>query len=205
MTIKWQLLSSEKGHGRLILFLRYETDLFTQALITTSKSLDKFAILTGHVIGPLTFLIMLLTCLVVALRYLFNEGATALQESVIYFHGIVFMLGIAFTLQQSEHVRVDIFYQRFSDKGKATINIMGTLFFLFPLTSFIFWTSYDYVAFSWTLGEVSAEPGGLPFVYLLKTLIPIMAILLFLQGLSELCKNLSVIVLPVKQEMLKDG
>ncbi|HIG42159.1 MAG TPA: TRAP transporter small permease subunit [Gammaproteobacteria bacterium] len=137
---------------------------------------------------------MLLTCIVVAARYLFNVGATSIQETVIYLHGIVFMLGIAYTLRQSGHVSVDIVYQRLSLKTRAVVNLFGTLVFLFPVAIFLIWTSLDYVSFSWSLKEGSPEPGGLPFVYLLKTLIPVMAILLLLQGIAELLRNLETLL-----------
>lgn len=132
---------------------------------------------------------MSLYCLVVILRYVFNIGIVALQESVVYLHGSVFMLGIAYTLKEQAHVRVDIVYSRLSNKRKALVDMTGTLIFLLPFASFIFWTSLDYVSFSWSMLETSSEPGGLPGVFLLKTLIPVLAALLFLQGISELIKN----------------
>ena len=81
-------------------------------------------------------------------------------------------------------MRVDIFYQQMSDKNKAKVDLFGTLFLLLPFAGFIVWISFDYVSNSWKLLEGSREAGGLPFVYILKTLIPLMAGLLFLQALS---------------------
>ena len=98
----------------------------------------------------------------------------------MYLHGMVFLLGIAFALKQNAHVRVDIIYQKASRRTQAKIDLLGTLLFLFPVAAFIGWMSIDFVAFSWRVGEGSAEPGGLPGVYLLKTLLPLMAILLLL-------------------------
>ncbi len=145
---------------------------------------------TGRILAPLTFLMMILTCAVVVARYVFNVGAIPIQESIVYLHGTVFMLGIAYTLKQSGHVRVDIVYQRCSEHVQTLIDLFGTIIFLFPVGIFLLWTSIDFVSFSWLLKETSPEPGGLPFVYLLKTLLPIMAILLLIQGLAELLKNL---------------
>jgi len=156
--------------------------------------IDLLSDCVGTIIAPLTLIMMLLTCIVVAARYLFNVGATSIQETVIYLHGIVFMLGIAYTLRQSGHVSVDIVYQRLSLKTRAVVNLFGTLVFLFPVAIFLIWTSLDYVSFSWSLKEGSPEPGGLPFVYLLKTLIPVMAILLLLQGIAELLRNLETLL-----------
>lgn len=137
---------------------------------------------------------MLITCLVVVLRYLFNTGSIALQESVTYLHGIVFLLGIAYTLKQQGHVRVDILYQKLPARIQASIDIFGTLLFLFPVCIFITLVSIEYVWFSWSLLESSAEPGGLPGVFLLKTLIPLMAVSVLLQGTSELLRNTLILL-----------
>ena len=145
---------------------------------------------TGRILSPLTFLMMILTCAVVIARYVFNVGAIPIQESIVYLHGTVFMLGIAYTLKQSGHVRVDIVYQRCSEHVQTLIDLLGTIIFLFPVGIFLLWTSIDFVSFSWSLKETSPEPGGLPFIYLLKTLLPVMAILLLIQGLAEFLKNL---------------
>ena len=147
----------------------------------------------GKAISWLTLLMMLTTCLVVGARYIFNVGSIALQESAMYLHGTVFMLGIAYTLKHQEHVRVDVLQQRFKQTKKNLVEIGGTILFLFPVTIFIFFTSLDYVQFSWSLSEGSAQPGGLPGVFLLKTLIPITALLVFLQGVAELIRAVSSI------------
>ena len=148
---------------------------------------------TGRAIAWLTLVMVIVTCAVVAARYLFNYGSIGLQESVMYMHGIVFMLGIAFTLKEHGHVRVDVLYERFPQKVKALVDIAGHLLFLVPFCIFIFWTSLDYVAFSWSLRESSGQPGGLPGVYLVKTLIPAMAVLLFLQGVAEIVRALLIL------------
>jgi TRAP-type mannitol/chloroaromatic compound transport system permease small subunit len=151
--------------------------------------LDQFSEFTGNLIAWLVLAMMLVTSLVVFMRYLLNTGSIAMQESVIYMHGTVFLLGAAYALKRQAHVRVDILYQKFSRRTRALIDLLGTLFFLVPVTLFISWVSIDYVSFSWSLKESSPEPGGLPGVYLLKTLIPAMSVTLLLQGLSELIKN----------------
>ena len=117
-----------------------------------------------------------------------------MQEAVMYMHGIVFMLGIPYTLKHRGHVRVDIIHQKLSTKGKAYIDTFGTLVFLFPVAIFLFLSSLDYVAFSWSVYETSAMPGGLPGVFIIKTLIPVMAILLFLQGIADLLRNVIILV-----------
>ena len=133
---------------------------------------------------------VILTCGVVAARYIFNIGSIGIQELVMYLHGCVFMIGIAFTLKEGGHVRVDVLHEKLSEKNKAIIDIIGTLLFLMPFCFFIFFVSLEYVRFAWAVQESSPDPGGLPGVFLLKTLIPIMAILAGFQGISETLKNL---------------
>jgi len=116
-----------------------------------------------------------------------------MQESVLYFHGMVFMLGAAYTLKADGHVRVDIFYQRFSEKQKAMVNLFGALFLLAPVCITILIISFDYVAVSWRIMEKSSEAGGLPLVYLNKSLIILLAVTLLLQGLAEIGRNFLII------------
>ena len=100
-------------------------------------------------------------------------------------HSLVFLLGAAFTLKRDAHVRVDLVYQRLSPRARALADLVGTLVLLLPFCVFLFWVSLDYVGMAWSLRESSREPGGLPGVYLLKTLIPIAAALLGLQGIAH--------------------
>lgn len=148
---------------------------------------------TGKLVAWLTLAMMLITCLVVVLRYGFNFGSIALQESALYLHAMVFMLGAAYTFKDDEHVRVDVFYREFSVTKKAWVNVLGGLFLLLPFTAYTTYLSIDYVEASWRVLETSQEPGGLPFIYLLKTLIPIMMVSLIIQGIADIIKNLGVI------------
>jgi len=146
--------------------------------------LDRVAEITGRSIAWLTLGMVLITFAVVFLRYGLQIGSIALQESVTYLHAVVFMLGAAFTLKHDSHVRVDIFYQKASPRTQAWTNLLGTLFLLFPTCAFIFASSLDYVASSWAIHEGSRETGGLDGVFVLKAVIPLMALLLLLQGCS---------------------
>lgn len=159
-----------------------------------TRLLDRFADITALVVAPMLGVMLLGTFIVVVSRYGFDYGAVKIQESVVYLHATVFMLGFGYTLKENGHVRVDIIYQRFGPRGQAIINLFGTSLLLLPMCGFIFYSSLDYVAFSWQLKEGSAEPGGLPFVYLLKALIPFSALLLIVQGVAELCRNTLVLV-----------
>lgn len=157
------------------------------------RFLHQLNLYIGKSISWLTLFMVLLTCVVVILRYGFNIGWIAMQESISYMHAAVFMLGIAYTFRNNGHVRVDIFYQKMSAKNQALIDLVGHIVFLVPMCLYILYSSYDYVSNSWAILEQSRETGGLPFVYLLKTLIPLMAILLLLEALSQALINLSTL------------
>lgn len=155
--------------------------------------LDQLAELSGRAVSWLTLGMVLLTLIVVILRYLFDIGSIALQESITYLHAVVFMLGAAYTLKHDGHVRVDIFYRQRTARTRAWINLLGTLLLLAPVCVFIFISSLDYVGAAWSIHEGSREAGGLDGVFLLKTVIPLMAALLLLQGLSMSLRSVLVI------------
>jgi len=164
-------------------------------LAKTVNIIDGNTEFTGKIISWFTLIMVLLTFAIVVLRYGFNLGWVAMQESVLYFHGLTFMLGAAYTLKDGGHVRVDIFYQRFSTKGKAVVNLLGAIFLLLPVCIFIFYISFDYVAIAWKIMEKSPEAGGLPLVYLSKSFILLFSISLSLQGIAEIFRNLSILLL----------
>ncbi len=141
-------------------------------------------------VSYLTLIMVLLTFAIVLLRYGFDLGWIAMQESVMYLHAMVFMLGCAHTLRVNEHVRVDIFYRKFSAKRQAVVEIFGSVFFLLPVNIFIFVVSYDFVARSWGMMESSQEAGGLPLVFLLKSLILVFSASMILQGIAEIGRNI---------------
>ena len=131
--------------------------------------------------------------LIVLLRYVFQIGSIALQESVIYLNAMIFTLGAAYTLKEQGHVRVDVFYNRVSPNARALIDLLGTVVFLGLTAGFIIWASWDYVAISWRIREGSAESSGLPFVYLLKTSLVLLPLLLIVQGVAEALKAIGQI------------
>ena len=158
-------------------------------LLIFLNAVESFTEITCRLIAWLTMLMVALVVLVVVTRYFLEVGSIALQESVTYLHCLVFMMGLAFTLKHDGHVRVDIFYRGFSSKSKAMVNLLGGIFFLVPVCLVIFFTSLDYVLASWAIHETSAENNGLPFVYLLKTLMLLMPATLLLQGVAEIIKS----------------
>ena len=136
----------------------------------------------GKCVSWLILLMVGMTFSIVVLRYGFNMGWIWLQESVSYLHATVFMLAIAWTWQLDEHVRVDIFYRGRSDRYKARVNLLGTILFVIPFCLYLIMMGWDYVAASWSLKEGSREAGGLPLVYLLKTLVLALPVLVLLQA-----------------------
>ena len=160
------------------------------------RGIDTLTELTGRLLAWLSLLMMLVLCLVVALRYGFEIGSVRLQELVTYLHASIFMLGGAYTLKIGGHVRVDIFYRRFSMRTQAWINSLGSIVFLLPLCTYILVISYEFVQQSWHIREISTEPGGIPGVFLLKSLIPAMAITLALQAIAEVLRNTLILINP---------
>lgn len=156
--------------------------------------LDNLSEKIGRTIAWLTLLMVITQFSVVVLRYLFNIGWIAMQESILYMHALVFMLGAAYTLKHNAHVRVDIFYHKMTHRGKAWVDVLGTLLLLLPVCVFIFTYSWEYVASSWALLESSREAGGLSGLFVLKTSLLVMAGLLGMQGISLLLKNLLVLL-----------
>ena len=136
---------------------------------------------------------VLITCLVVILRFGMDIGSIFLQDVVLYLHGSLFLLGAAFALKRGAHVRVDIFYRNFNESKKALVDLLGNVIFLQPVCWTILLYSWGYVEFSWRIMEVSPEPDGLPFVYIQKSLLIAVAVLLSLQSLSEILKSYLVI------------
>ena len=147
----------------------------------------------GNVLNVLMIALVCVVIVVVVGRYFFEIGSVALQELTTYLHSIIFMLGISYTLKHDGHVRVDIFYRNFSEKRQALVNVIGGLMFIFPISIFIGWSSWEYVLASWSIMETSTENNGLPFTYLLKTVMLIMPFLLAIQGFITVKKSLIVL------------
>ncbi|MCP5091894.1 MAG: TRAP transporter small permease subunit [Gammaproteobacteria bacterium] len=138
---------------------------------------------------------VLVTFVIVVMRYVFDAGLIWLQESVIWMHAVVFMAGAAYTLQQEDHVRVDVFYRTMSDTRRAWVDLVGIIIFLWPLCLFLGWKSIDFIAASWRIHEASRESGGLPYplIPLLKTVLLLMPVTVALQGASLLLRSVKTL------------
>ena len=148
----------------------------------------------GRAVSWLTLLMVLVTFLVVVLRYAFDLGWIALQESVVWMYALVFLLGAAYTLKHDAHVRVDIIYQRCNRTTRAWIDLFGALLLLLPVCGLILWSSWEYVIDAWAMGEGSREAGGLPGLYVLKSAILLMGLLLLLQGIAMGLRSVMTII-----------
>ncbi len=153
------------------------------------NQLEKLTELIGKGVSWCTLFIVLMTLTVVILRYRFNIGATALQETALYLHGAVLTLAAGYTLKHDGHVRVDVFYRHFTTRTRHWVDFLGTLILLIPVSLFIAYSCFDYVLASWKYAETSVEAGGLAYVYLQKSLLLLLVVSLLLQGVVELAKH----------------
>jgi len=170
------------------------TQFLTTSLSFVSQRLDKLASLVGHAVAWLTLAMVLLVAINTLSAWLFDRSAIAITEMVTWLHGFNFMLAAAYTLNRNEQVRVDVFYSRFSTRGKAWVDLLGSLFLLIPVALFLLWASWPYVSLSYQIGESSPEAGGLPALYLLKSVLLVMPLLLILEGINQALKALSKLI-----------
>ena len=138
---------------------------------------------------------VVITAIIVVMRYVFDAGFIWLQELVIWMHAAVFMVGAAYTLLHEEHVRVDIFYRKMGPRGRALVDLLGVTIFLLPLCGFLAFKSYDFAAASWFVHEVSREPGGLPYpaIPAMKSIVILMPVAVALQGISLMLRSLAAL------------
>ena len=139
----------------------------------------------GRTAAWAALLIVLVQFIVVVMRYVFGVGSIWLTETIIYGHATLIMLAAAWTLYAGGHVRVDVFYADFAPRTKAWVDLAGALLLLMPFMLVIAWFAIPYVARSWASLERSREASGLPLLFLLKTLIPLFAFMMALQGVSQ--------------------
>jgi TRAP-type mannitol/chloroaromatic compound transport system permease small subunit len=160
---------------------------------TLSERIDRLNSAIGRAASWCALFIVVTGFAVVLMRYVLGLGSLWLQESVVYAHAALFLLAAAWTLKEGGHVRVDVFYASASPRAKACVDLLGALFLLLPFVLAIIWFALPYVERSWAILERSRETSGLPLVFVLKTLIPIFAVLLALQGVAQAVRALAVL------------
>lgn len=147
----------------------------------------------GKTVSWLTLFLVLLICVDVVMRYLFDFTKVWIIELEIYFFAIIFLLGSGYAFKHDKHVRVDVFYTKLSPKKKAVVDLLGGIFFLLPWTCIIVWVGYNYSYFSFMMNEGSAQPGGIPALYILKFMIVIGFVFLLLQAISSILKSIQIL------------
>lgn len=168
-----------------------------QGWLRVAAGIDRFNEWTGRLVYWLTLGMVLIGAYNALVRYLgrftgLNLSSNTYIELQWYMFSIVFLLGAAYTLRHDAHVRVDVLYGRLSARGRAWINVLGTVLFLIPFCLFVLWTSWPTVRNAWAVLEQSPDPGGLPR-YPIKTLIPLAFVLLMLQGVALLIRQVAIL------------
>lgn len=143
----------------------------------------------GAAVRWCALIMVLVQFLLVVLRYVYGVSYVFLNESVLYLHGALFMLGAGYTFLVDGHVRVDIFYSRLGERGRAIIDVFGHLFLLLPSMAVLLVYSWPSVRRSWSILEGPISVGGIPASFLLKSLIPAFCILLIIQGVANLLRD----------------
>jgi TRAP-type mannitol/chloroaromatic compound transport system permease small subunit len=154
-------------------------------MLSMADRIDRLNAAIGRAAAWAALFIVLVQFAVVVLRYVFGQGSIWLTEGIVYGQGVLIMLAAAWTLREGGHVRVDVFYERASERVQAWVNLAGALLLLLPFMLVLAWFAMPYVSRSWAILERSRETSGIPAVFLLKTLIPLFAVLMALQGVSQ--------------------
>lgn len=162
-------------------------------IMVLADRIDRLNAAIGRTMAWAALFVVLMQFVVVVLRYALGIGSIWLSESILYGHAALFMLAAAWTLREGGHVRVDVFYADASPRTKAAIDLAGALLLLLPFMLVLAWFSLPYVARSWAILERSRETSGLPVVYLLKTLIPLFAATMALQGVAQAIRAADVL------------
>ena len=153
--------------------------------------LDGLNRITASAVRWFALFMVLIQFAIVVGRYVFGVNSIAAQESVLYLHATLFMLGAGYTLLVDKHVRVDVFYAKATPQRQRQIDIFGHIFLLLPsMTALLYW-SWPSVRNSWKILEGPLSVGGIEAVFLLKSLIPAFCILVILQSLSRLIRLLA--------------
>jgi len=153
---------------------------------------EKLNIIIGKVLALLMVLLIINVFYDVISRYFFNGGSIAMQEMEWHIFGVIILFGMSYALREESHVRVDFLYNKFSPKTQALINILGTVFFIIPLSILIIYGSYDFVMDSYITNEISEDPGGLTHRWIIKAMIPLSFVYLIITSIGYVIKNIII-------------
>ena len=176
-------------------------------LLKLEHTLDKFIDFIGNITAILLVLMILNVAYDVAMRYIFHNSSIGMQEFEWHLFAVIMLFGTGYALKHNAHVRVDFLYDNFSYRKQAWINILGTIFFLLPLALLVIYGSWEYVMDSYTINEISEDPGGLPYRWIIKSMIPISFIFLILAAINFIIHNINVLKgveepLPIEEDEL---
>lgn len=157
-------------------------------LAPAARVIDRLNEAIGHAVAWTALALVIIQFIAVVLRYVFGIGWIWVEESIVYLHATLFMAGASYTLLRDGHVRVDVFYRDAGPRTRAWVDLLGTVGFLWPVSALILAKSWPYVVLSWSILERSQETSGIPAVFLLKSLIPLFAVMILVQGLSMAAK-----------------
>ena len=150
--------------------------------------LEKISIISEYITKYFFYMMFVLVIVNILLRYIFNINFIFMQELVMYLHAFIFLFGVSICLKENSHVRIDVFSNKLGAEVKKYIEILGTVFLIIPFCLFVLYESTPIIIRSWEMLESSGEPGGLPFIYILKSSIYVFASLLLIQALGRLVK-----------------
>ncbi|BDD88749.1 TRAP transporter small permease subunit [Desulfofustis limnaeus] len=148
---------------------------------------------TGRCLAVLLLLLVLNVFYDVVTRYFLHNSSVAMQEMEWHLFGLIILYGMSVALLDEGHVRVDFIYDRFSLRSKALINIVGTVFFLVPLALLVLFGSLEYVKDAYVIQEISEDPGGLPYRWLIKGMIPVSFAYLIFCAIGYVVKQINII------------
>lgn len=158
--------------------------------LKVEHALNRFSDIMGYISAALMLVMLLNVFYDAIMRYFFRSGSIAMQEMEWHLFAIVFLFGISYALKEEGHVRVDILYDNFSPKLKATVNLFGTLVFMIPLAVLIIHGSIWFVHEAYTMQEISGDPGGLTHRYLIKAAIPLSFVFLLISSAGFVVRNI---------------
>lgn len=162
-------------------------------LLQLENTINGFSDLLGKVAAVLLLLLLLNVVYDVVMRYLFNDVSIGFQEMEWHLYSTMFLLGVPYTIRHNGHVRVDLFYENRSLKAKAWIDLLGTVIFLLPFTLLVFYYGLTFASESFKMNEQSGDPGGLPFRWLIKSLISFSFLAMSISGIGFLLHSINTI------------
>lgn len=176
-----------------------------RSLITLEHVFNRIGDRLGWVASMLFILLVLNVVYDVVMRYAFNDVSIAFQELEWHLFSGVFLLGVPYAIRAAGHVRVDVFYERLSRRAQSVIDLIGTVVFLLPFCLLVTWFGIDFARESYLLGETSGDPGGLPYRWLIKAMIPLSFGFMTVSGLGLMLHSINNIVSPKRVLVGKNG